>query len=768
MADNTENDLLEPSFPPTEWGEVAPVGWAEPPDAELGGDEYLIQDDYVPGWEAAMQEEPVRELSAEEAGTDFTQEEQFERPPDEEGAGGLPEIPFETIPQEQEELLPMSDVPQSYELPYEEQVLAEEPDPRRMAVEAAKLEEQRNQAAATAIQEEISNQEIANQQALADKESRDYLIEMDRRRMEQERVNLMQEKPDMAHWWKNADTMQKIGAGMAAIFGGALSVFQGGRNMGLEVVMHAIDQDLESQMFDIQNRRGLINEQLGGIQDRLATSDNTYRTKMAAQVAAYEKVKERIQAEMITLDPRGSAFSAMRQTLFQVDMKIAQAQQNAAKNAFERAKAEVERQAKVRDQDIKLKEISAENYRAGLASRTTQRGQDLTLIQHMEEMDKDRMKIATEIAMKGKEDEAKDYARNGLPNVVAVRQVKDPATGKMVTVKQRILTPEGMDELHGELLKKMAGREMLQSSIKKLKALYKQPGGATEWWNAAPEAERAELIQQYGKLKGQRQQTKEEIMLSGQASGRPPGWLGELRKEPKVLDRLSQIADNEVIASLKAGIRPGYEGADFEFIDQRLGPEGREGLTEPPELEGITFEPGVVDMSHPFKDKNKPSPIGRWWEDERDQGRMNALIAISKNVDKTKGLGKIHLERGLEDTRNFNRKIAAGALGKVVNGKTVGDPQSVPRLEELANTDPDPTVRAEARRAANKIKESYADEFKKKDQSSDEYAPPPSYKYGTGGSAGVGVKVDIPTLSPEEYEQKRQRAYDYMNKSRVK
>jgi hypothetical protein len=167
-------------------------------------------------------------------------------------------------------------------------------------------------------------------------------------------------------------------------------------------------------------------------------------------------------------------------------------------------------------------------------------------------------------------------------------------------------------------------------------------------------------------------------MLSGQASGRPPGWLGELRKEPKVLDRLSQIADNEVIASLKAGIRPGYEGADFEFIDQRLGPEGREGLTEPPELEGITFEPGVVDMSHPFKDKNKPSPIGRWWEDERDQGRMNALIAISKNVDKTKGLGKIHLERGLEDTRNFNRKIAAGALGKVVNGKTVGDPQSLP------------------------------------------------------------------------------------------
>lgn len=116
-----------------------------------------------------------------------------------------------------------------------------------------------------------------------------------------ERIALQEEakKSGSESWWETRSTGQEIAAFIAAIGGGLLAPYHGGRNSGLEMILASIDRHTADRKQRLAERRGLLGEQIEQNADDL-------RAGRVAALADYERAKHDILKAAAELDPAGT------------------------------------------------------------------------------------------------------------------------------------------------------------------------------------------------------------------------------------------------------------------------------------------------------------------------------------------------------------------------------------------------------------------------------------------------------------------------------
>lgn len=99
---------------------------------------------------------------------------------------------------------------------------------------------------------------------------------------------------------------QRIAGILASVVGGLVSGRTGGPNVGLQMLQHTIDADVEAQKADVANRRGILGARQTAVGEMFARTGDTYRAQETARAAAWETTIQQLQAEQMKFDPRGT------------------------------------------------------------------------------------------------------------------------------------------------------------------------------------------------------------------------------------------------------------------------------------------------------------------------------------------------------------------------------------------------------------------------------------------------------------------------------
>lgn len=113
-------------------------------------------------------------------------------------------------------------------------------------------------------------------------------------------------KIDDKRWFKNASTGQKIGAWVAAIVGGLVSGRTGGPNTGLQNILKMIDDDVDAQKFELQNKQQALGARRSVISDNYARSGDMFRAAESYRMASYDRTIANLQSQAQQFDPRSA------------------------------------------------------------------------------------------------------------------------------------------------------------------------------------------------------------------------------------------------------------------------------------------------------------------------------------------------------------------------------------------------------------------------------------------------------------------------------
>ena len=123
-----------------------------------------------------------------------------------------------------------------------------------------------------------------------------------------EAAELAQSSVDPGRWFADATTTQKIGAGIAAVFGGFMAPHQGGRNTGLEFIMKLIDQDIAAQLENLRGRRDALNQRRGLVSDLVDLGMDEHRAAEVARRASLQTVEQDIALEQAKFEEGGTTW----------------------------------------------------------------------------------------------------------------------------------------------------------------------------------------------------------------------------------------------------------------------------------------------------------------------------------------------------------------------------------------------------------------------------------------------------------------------------
>jgi hypothetical protein len=146
--------------------------------------------------------------------------------------------------------------------------------------------------------------------------------------------------------WMNRGTLHTIAAFAAAALGGLAQSQNGGRNLGLEMINKQIDDDIESQKFNITQKRGEIARRGAEINQQLQTAAEKDREAAVYRGAVYESAINDLTTKMQDFDPRGTTRLQIEGQVRQLRAAQAQAadafQQRDLKNRIDIAKSDRE------------------------------------------------------------------------------------------------------------------------------------------------------------------------------------------------------------------------------------------------------------------------------------------------------------------------------------------------------------------------------------------------------------------------------------------
>jgi hypothetical protein len=180
------------------------------------------------------------------------------------------------------------------------------PQAARQLEEAVSLEQEAvlkgaQAGAAQAQAESAYLQQVADQQEKMSEEN--LRKEMERQELVQERIQRLDQKMeeiaslevDPNRIWESRSTGQKVMTGIG-LFLGAFGAAGGGGNAAVRVINQAIEQDINAQKSNIQNRMAGAKEQRGLLQDLQNTFGNMRQAEEAARMAGYQNAQLRLQA----------------------------------------------------------------------------------------------------------------------------------------------------------------------------------------------------------------------------------------------------------------------------------------------------------------------------------------------------------------------------------------------------------------------------------------------------------------------------------------
>lgn len=216
-------------------------------------------------------------------------------------SGSVPSIrPAETIPG----LAPPAENDFSVEaeaqriaaLPEEQQIWEE----AKSRAAADRLRRTRELEAATAAAEDAEN----NAKAYRDSQ---ITAEREMRSLDDESKALANEHVDQDRWMASRSGMQTVAAYLAAALGGFSAGMTGGRNQALDVILGAIDRDIQLQTEAIAGKRSDISDRRNAVAQRLAMTGDLYRSQESVRLATLGVTAQKIEAEIAGLDPRGTS-----------------------------------------------------------------------------------------------------------------------------------------------------------------------------------------------------------------------------------------------------------------------------------------------------------------------------------------------------------------------------------------------------------------------------------------------------------------------------
>ncbi len=154
---------------------------------------------------------------------------------------------------------------------------------------------------------------------------------------------------DNDHWWESRSTGQKAAAYLTAMVGGFLAPTNGGRNSGLDLILGAIDRDIETQAANLSHQRDMLGVRQGAVSALFAENGDAFRSKETVRLAAFQHLDTKLAAEAARFDPRGTAAQRIAEARMGVRQKQAAAAAALDETTFERnlkEKREVEKHRK--------------------------------------------------------------------------------------------------------------------------------------------------------------------------------------------------------------------------------------------------------------------------------------------------------------------------------------------------------------------------------------------------------------------------------------
>jgi hypothetical protein len=173
---------------------------------------------------------------------------------------------------------------------------AAETEARKIAREQF-ASDRRDQLAAENAQAERDNLRArARADARAAQESLDIAADVE---------DLRKREPDQARYYKNANPIETILTGIAAVLGGYIN--PGGPNGAIDLMKSRINADIDEQVRDLNDAGRQLEKRQGAVADLYARNGDAFRSAETARLAAWQGVDEQLAAEAAKYDPRGTA-----------------------------------------------------------------------------------------------------------------------------------------------------------------------------------------------------------------------------------------------------------------------------------------------------------------------------------------------------------------------------------------------------------------------------------------------------------------------------
>ena len=339
--------LADFTWPPPEWASVPqPVPTMDAAPLPVGAQPVDLGAPVDPGqsWPPAMPTAPEQEEIQFELGP----ENDLSPIPEIDAITGVGEVP--NLGQEEIAFEP-DDVSEDVKLLVEQQIdgmsgeqlaALAQADPatfaqyqlkKQMAAESRKAEAE----AKVALADETRAQANLSAMQYARKKATEQTVALD-----QEAKELAEMEPDAGRFWSSRSVPQTIAAAISIFAGGLAAPSMGGRNIGLEMITNAIDQDVALQRATIGQRRDANTARRRSMDDLYTRHGDEYRAAEAVRIAGYGSAMRAVQQEAMKYDPRGT--TAMRSAeLYQaLSAKQAEAIEAFKAQQMKRAKDEMD------------------------------------------------------------------------------------------------------------------------------------------------------------------------------------------------------------------------------------------------------------------------------------------------------------------------------------------------------------------------------------------------------------------------------------------
>lgn len=221
-------------------------------------------------------------------------------------------------------------------------------DPERRAGEMARQDADRERKEATRKYDEITEIDSKRSDAQEVWAKRDAEIATERASIQADLQALSKQGINNDHWWESRSTGQKIASYVTAIIGGLLAPHRGGRNTGIDFIMSAIEQDIQTQQANLQHKRGLLGERRGMVGELAAQNNDALRSADTVRLAALQTLDAKLAAESAKYDPAGTTGRRIAEARATVQVEQAKKAAELEEKMYQRGKDKADFELKLR------------------------------------------------------------------------------------------------------------------------------------------------------------------------------------------------------------------------------------------------------------------------------------------------------------------------------------------------------------------------------------------------------------------------------------